>query len=190
MYLCSVEDYKNMIKNVYKQSAEDGMLFGALLSAVSLAFIYSDKAALLSLLALLLLFAMPGVLYVLQRRYFRRTGCIADFSTLWMLGLMISLFGSLICGIVTYAWLQFVEPTFIFDQAQAAVDAYKAVPELRDSDIAVALQRAIDEGMLPTAIEFVVNMILLTTFIGSLTALVASLIVRARGGKPGGTAKM
>ena len=185
-----MEDYKNMIKNVYKQSAEDGMLFGALLSAVSLAFIYSDKAALLSLLALLLLFAMPGVLYVLQRRYFRRTGCIADFSTLWMLGLMISLFGSLICGIVTYAWLQFVEPTFIFDQAQAAVDAYKAVPELRDSDIAVALQRAIDEGMLPTAIEFVVNMILLTTFIGSLTALVASLIVRARGGKPGGTAKM
>ena len=83
-----------------------------------------------------------------------------------------------------------MEPTFIFDQAQAAVDAYKAVPELRDSDIAVALQRAIDEGMLPTAIEFVVNMILLTTFIGSLTALVASLIVRARGGKPGGTAKM
>ena len=120
------------------------MLFGALLSAVSLAFIYSDKAALLSLLALLLLFAMPGVLYVLQRRYFRRTGCIADFSKLWMLGLMISLFGSLICGIVTYAWLQLVEPTFIFDQAQAAVDAYKAVPELRDSDIAVALQRAID----------------------------------------------
>ena len=180
----------NIQNNLYKHSAEAGLGFGVLLSVVSLSFIYSSESAILSLIAILLLMALPGVLYALQHRFVTRSSAPAEISSLWMLGLMISLFGSLICGIVTYAWLQFVEPTFIFDQAQAAVDAYKAVPELRDSDIAVALQRAIDEGMLPTAIEFVVNMILLTTFIGSLTALVASLIVRARGGKPGGTAKM
>ena len=168
----------NIQNNLYKHSAEAGLGFGVLLSVVSLSFIYSSESAILSLIAILLLMALPVVLYALQHRFVTRSSAPAEISSLWMLGLMISLFGSLICGVVTYVWLQYVEPTFISDQAQAAVDAYKTIPEMQGSELVTTMQRAIDEGLLPSAIEFVINMILLTTFLGSIVSLITACIAR------------
>lgn len=167
------------IKGVYRQGAEDGVLFGIMLSAVSLAFIYSAHSVAVSYLAILLLLAVPVVLYMLLHRYYVKSDGFAEFSAIWMLGILISLFGSLICGVVTYVWLQYLEPTFIYDQVKAAIDVYESIPEMRDSDMVVGMKRAIEEGLLPSPIELVVNMIMLTTFIGSLLSVIISLIVRS-----------
>ena len=109
-------------------------------------------------------------------------GC-ADISAMWLLGLVSTLCGSLICGIADYAWLEFVSPGFILEQANAAIEAYNSLPEMRDTEVVASLKRAIEMGMLPTPIEFVVNMILFTTFAGSIISLIAAAIVNMLGVK-------
>lgn len=166
------------VKNVYRQGAEDGMSFGVLLTMISLAFIYSGASSVISVLAVVLLLLPPVALYWFQHRYATKVDKNADISALWMLGLMISLCGSLICGAVTYAWLQYVEPTFIYDQVQGAINVWKQVPEMSGDPMLSDMQHAIDGGLLPSPIEFVMNMILLTTFLGSLQSLLLGVVVR------------
>lgn len=172
-YLCNME-----VKNVYRQGADDGLLFGALLTAVSLCFIYSGTSAIVAFLAIMLLLMLPVVLFVMQRRYAVKMNGIIDVSSLWMLGLMISLCGSLICGAVTYMWLNFIEPAFIYDQVQGAIEVWRSVPEMQNDSFVNDMQIAIEKGLLPSAIEFVMNMILLTTFFGSMVSLLLAGIVR------------
>ena len=166
------------VKNVYRQGAEDGLTFGILLTMISLAFIYSGASSLISVLAVVLLLLPPVALYLFQYRYATRVNNLADISALWMLGLMISLCGSLICGVVTYVWLQYVEPTFIYDQVQGAINVWKQVPEMSSDPMLENMQHAIDGGLLPSPIEFVMNMILLTTFLGSLQSLLLGVVAR------------
>ena len=54
---------------------------------------------------------------------------------------------------------------------------------MRDTELVASLKRAIEMGMLPTPIEFVVNMILFTTFAGSIISLIAAAIVNMLGAK-------
>ncbi|MGN1245488.1 MAG: DUF4199 domain-containing protein [Muribaculaceae bacterium] len=178
-----MEKNTDIKKNVYAQGAEHGVVTGIYLTVVSMALFYGGTSTLLSLVALVLLLGFPGVLYVIERRYHRATGGCADISSMWLLGLVSTLCGSLICGIADYAWLQFVNPGFILEQANAAIDAYNALPEMRDTEVVETLKRAIEMGMLPTPIEFVVNMILFTTFAGSIISLIAAAIVNMLGVK-------
>ena len=171
---------KKMDKNVYAQGAENGVMVGVYLTVVSMLSFYGTASGVLSLLVLAMLLGFPVLLYVIERRYQRACGGCADVPALWLLGLVSTLCGSLICGLVDYAWLQWVSPGFILDQANAAIEAYEQLPEMRDTELLSSLQRAIDMGMLPTPIEFVVNMILFTTFMGSLLSLMAAFVVNWR----------
>ncbi len=167
-------------KNVYSQGAENGVMVGLYLTAVSMLMFYGTASGLLSLLSVLMLLGFPALLYVIERRYQRACGGCADVPTLWLLGLVSTLCGSLVCGLIDYAWLQWVSPGFILDQANAAIEAYEKLPDMRDTELVKSLHRAIELGMLPTPIEFVVNMILFTTFAGSLLSLVAAFVVNWR----------
>lgn len=166
-------------KSVYAHGAEQGVMTGIYLTVLSLLLFYSGASALLSGLAVGMVLAMPWLLFVVVRRYYRATGGTTDVTTMWLAGLMATFFGSLICAMADYLWLEFVSPGFIFEQAQAALDTYKSLPDMRNTELVTSLQRAIDGGLLPTPIEFVANMILLTTFAGSITSLIAGFIVNA-----------
>ena len=62
---------------------------------------------------------------------------------------------------------------------QAAVNLYSQTPELRDSSMVQTMRMAMQEGLLPTPIEYVVQMFWMTSFVGSLlSALLAVPAVR------------
>lgn len=164
--------------SVYRQAAKDGVPFGIILTAVSLMVIYTGESGLAAIAAIILMMSLPFALFALMLRYVRNLNPLADIATGWTHGMMISLFGSLICGVVTYVWLQFFEPTFIYDQAESAIEAWKQLPKEQQGDMTAELQKAVDNGLLPTPIEFVVNMILLTTFLGSVLSLFMAWIIR------------
>ena len=72
----------------------------------------------------------------------------------------------------------FLRRCFIYNQAQAALDIYRSVEEIKGTDLVIGMQRAIEEKLLPTPIQFVFQMIWVTTFFGSLLSLLTALIVR------------
>lgn len=165
--------------NIYKQGAEDGLIFGALLTATSLLMIYSGRSSVLSLLALVMLIVLPVVLFMRLRRCHSMVDAGATISALWTLGVVISVCGSLICGAVTYVWLRYIEPNFIYDSAMSAIEIYSTMPQISQSEMVEQLRTAVNEGLLPSEIKLVVNMMMFTTLLGSVSSLVMAAIIKA-----------
>ena len=56
--------------NPYRRAAENGIPFGAYLSAMAVGSIFADRMPLLALAVLVMMVATPVVVYRFQRRYF------------------------------------------------------------------------------------------------------------------------
>lgn len=168
------------VKSVYRQGAEYGAWFGVYLTVMALAIMYGFTHTILMLVAMAMMVAVPAVVYPMLRRYRSQMRGYAPFASLWMLGLMIFICGSLICGAVTYVWIQYVMPTFIYDQVMAAIDVYKAVPGDSAAEMVRIMETIVERHALPSAMEVVVQMVMLTTFLGSLVSMVLAFILGMR----------
>lgn len=165
-------------KSIYQRASEWGVPFGLYLACAATAMIFADWFAPLSLLFFILALGTPLVVYYFQRRKFIEDDGFADYSALWMLGIMLFLLGTVLASFIIFLILQYGRPGFIYDQAHAALEAYSKIPELRDSDLVHVLQRMVNEKLLPTPIEMVFNMFWFVTFGGSLTSAVTALLAR------------
>lgn len=167
------------MKSIYRRAADNGLVFGIILSVLFLLFVFSGSMPLLSFLALAMFVAVPGLIFYFLRRCFTEEKGLTTFSGLWSLGILIFLFGSLICSVVTYIYLQYIEPTFIYDQARMALTLYQSIESMKGSELVTVMEQAITQNMLPTPIQFVFQMIWMTTFSGSILSMIISVIVRA-----------
>lgn len=162
-----------------------GVPMGLLLSGISLSMMFSDWVPLLALLAMVLLLAGPVLLFVVQRRAIAAWGGSVEFAGVWLLGIMTVLFGSLICALVTIVVTTTARPGFIYEQVSNALSLYQQMPQLRGSEFVKLMRQALDQGLLPTPMEWVMQMFWLTSFSGSLlsalTAAVARLMARHNG---------
>ncbi len=166
-------------KSLYSQAADDGLVMGIYLSALFVIAALSTHFSLLSLLVMTLIIGIPVVNYIrIRRTHITGMGQLT-FSTLWMEGILMYIFASLICGVTTYVYLQFIEPGFIYTQAKSALVIYESVPELKDSEIVTVMKQAIDQKLLPSPIQFVFQMMWLTTFLGSILSIFIALIAKA-----------
>lgn len=164
-------------KSVYRYGAEYGVGFGIYLSLMALAIMYGFDYPLLLLAAIVMIAATPAIIYPMLRRYKTIMHGFAPFASLWLLGIMIFLFGSLICSAVTYLWMQYVMPTFIYDQVMAAIELYKTLPGNEAAEVVKVMESVVQHHALPSPIEVVVQMIMLTTFLGSLVSMALALII-------------
>lgn len=164
-------------KNVFTRSAELGVPFGGMLLIASVAMIFNDKVPFLSLLTLLVAIAAPFVLYSLQRKRFIESNGFATFSELWTLAIFTTIGGAIICGCVTYVIITYLRPDFLYEQAQMIVDTYKKVPGTQTQEIVTVFEKMIKHNLLPSAIDFCIQMFWLTASLGcvggALTALIA-----------------
>jgi len=165
-------------KNVFIRSAELGVPFGCLLTVASLALIFGDKLPFVSSLALIVAIAAPVVIYYWQRKRFVESDGFATFSELWTLGIFTTIGGALICALLTYGAITYFRPDFLYEQAQMVVDTYKQLPQSQAHEVANVFEKMIKNNMLPTAIDFCMQMFWLTASLGCLggaiTALIAS----------------
>ncbi len=166
--------------NPYRRAAENGIPFGAYLSAMAVGSIFADRMPLLALAVLVMMVATPVVVYRFQRRYFIDEQGFTEFAALWMMGIMMFVFGSLIAGLVTYLTATMARPDFIYDQANQVIATYSQMPEFKDSEMVSVLQKMVDEGMLPSPIETVFNMFWAMTFGGAILSAVTALVAQRR----------
>lgn len=165
-------------KSIYQQAGEWGVPFGLYMSCTAIASIFADWFLPLHFLFMVLLLGTPFVTYYFQRRRFIQDDGFTEYSGLWMLGILLFILGTLICSFIVFLVLQYIRPSFIYDQAQAAVDLYKTLPQMKDSEMLKTLQFAIDEKLLPTPIEMVTSIFWFVTFTGSLVSALTALIAQ------------
>lgn len=167
-------------RSVFKRGAEFGMPIGLFMSAISVSSIFADRLPLLSWVVIILLVAGPWMVWRYQRRYFVEEEYTTEYAALWMLGILMIIYGALITGLVTWAVLQWIRPGYIYETTQHFIDLYSAMPEFKDSELLQVMQRAIDTGALPTPIEMVMNMFWVVTFSGCLMSAITAAFAKLK----------
>ena len=165
-------------KSIYQLAGEWGVPFGLYMACMAAASIFADWFAPLHILFMVLLFGLPLVTYYFQRRKFIEDDGFTEYAGLWMLGILLFILGTVLCSFIVFFLLQFVRPNFIYEQAQAAIEAYSAMPQMKDSELVHVLQVAIDQKALPTPIQMVMSIFWFISFGGSLVSAVTALFAR------------
>lgn len=163
-------------KDIYREGAHLGVRMGVFLTVASLLSFLSDNNSLLGIIAFPMLISVPALHYFLLRSAYRRYDCNSTFSSMWMLGIVIFVGGSMICALATYCYLQFFDPDFFYRTATTMMEVAKDRADT--ADLYNMLKISIEGGLLPSPIDYCVQMMLLTIFMGSLLSIVLIPIVR------------
>ena len=165
-------------KTIYQRAGEWGVPFGLYLACAAVSSIFADLFPPLSYVFLIMLLGTPLVVYAFQRKKFIEDDGFAEHAALWMLGIMLFILGTLLASLIIYLVLQYVRPNYMYEQAQAALEAYSKIPQARDSEMLRVLQRMVDKGMLPTPIELVFNAFWFIAFGGSVVSAITAIFAR------------
>lgn len=172
------------IKSPYRRGADDGFFFGIYLSIFFLLSSMSVKMPILSLISFAMAIAVPVVIYYFLRKAYINDKGLSPLSLLWMHGIMIFICGSLIGAVAEIIYLKWIDPDFIINQMKTAIALYKDSGWESGKQMAEVMQRIIDNGLVPSAISIVVEIIWLSISTGSILSLIIGLIVRARAVRP------
>lgn len=168
-------------KSVYRQGAEDGLLLAPLLIAASLCMGASIYRPVFILPTLIFMLAVPVVAYISQLKSYLRQPELSTLSALWLQGICMFFFASLIMGLAVYAAMRWLWPGFINDQVDAVIAVYSASTDPNIQSLLKGIQRARETHSLPTSIDITLELMYMVVFTGSLLSLFSALIVRVVG---------
>lgn len=167
-------------KSVYRRGADDGLFFGIYLIIMFFASAFSMAIPFAGLLSIILVLGVPFIIYRFLRRSYVNDNGTTQFSALWVQGITTFFCGSLISGIVALIYMKWINPDFILTQIQTLIDVYMANDWKEGKEIAEVLTKMIENNMLPTPINIVIESIWLAVFTGSILSMIVSMIVQAR----------
>lgn len=143
-------------------------------TVISLSTLFSDLVPPLSVLSMLMLLGGPVLLYLMQRKFYVEHSGEYGTGALWRLGVIIIFFGTVFTLLVTYAVLEYVRPSFIYEQIQLLIDTYKQIPELKGGEIVKTLEYMLDNDLQPSAFSYALNMFLATNISGMVMGLITA----------------
>lgn len=169
----------NNIKNksVYQRGADDGLWFGIYLSVtIMLCFTTVSSSPILCYPALIMILGVPGLIYFFLKRSYLADGATTQFSSLWLQGICIFFFGSILMALTVYIYLRFVNPAYFANAINLLIEMYD---EAGVSDNTYSLLTQIQkQNAIPTAGATAVELISPTVLSGSLLSLIISFIIR------------
>ncbi|MCD7711117.1 MAG: DUF4199 domain-containing protein, partial [Porphyromonadaceae bacterium] len=155
-----------------------GIFMGIYLLILFLFSVGSRYASIFSTLSIVMIVATPAALYLVMSDFVRqRGGC--KFGSLWLFGIFVFFFASLISGLGEYIYCQYIAPDFLSSLFAAMLEALGSMDELspETADFIEMMRSGYEQGGTPTAIEWVVQMIWFKVFVGSLLSIFVALFV-------------
>ena len=166
-------------RSVYRRGADDGFLMGLYLSVLFIASVCSIYSALAGIASAAMALAVPVMIFLFLRRSYRSDNCRSTFSALWLHGICIFLFGSLLMALTSYLYLRFINPAYITTVLDMAKEIYSSVDTDDARQMVAAIQKAQDSHLVFTPRQIAVEIIWAGVFSGSLLSMVVAAIVRA-----------
>lgn len=163
---------------VWRRGADDGMLLGMWMSAIFICGAYSPSMPVLFWLTVLMMAAVPVIVYGWLRRDWIKWPQMRFFSAAWMQGICMFFFGSLIMAAVIVIFLKFIRPDFILESVKGAIEIYRGMDGPEAANMAHTLQEMINRHMLPTPVNMGITMIWTVTFTGSILSMILTGIVK------------
>ena len=169
---------KEQRSSIYQKASVWGIPFGLYLTCAGVASVFMDWFNPLAFVCMLLMLGSPLVVYYFQRRYFIEENGFAEHAALWMLGIMLYMFGTVLASFIMFLIIQYGRPDFVYDQANMVIKSYSEIPEMRDSELVKVLKQAVAQRLLPSPIETVFNAFWFITFGGCITSAITALLAR------------
>lgn len=169
----------NEIKSVYAIGARQGLWAGLWFSAIFLLQTMFSTSIFALLCANLMALAVPFVLFAMLRTRYRAGGCTGPFSEIWMHGIMIFLCGSVILALVSYIFLRYIDPEFLYRETGKLVDMYRSLDNSTATQIADTLDEMRAHNLLPSAIQCAFSFLWVGGFSGSILSLIEAGLVKA-----------
>ena len=164
--------------SVYQRASVWGFPFGLYLACAGVSSVFADWFLPLGYIFIMLTVGAPLVVYYFQRRYFIEEDGFAEYAAVWMLGIMLYMFGTVLASFIMFLVIQYGRPEFVYDQANLVIKFYSEIPEMRDSEFVSVLKRAVEKQALPTPIESVFNAFWFITFGGCITSAITAIVAR------------
>ena len=111
-------------KSLLVYGMDGGVWLGLYLIARFFCGIAGTYISLLNVVAMLLFIGTPFALYLIMLQYHKQNGYLSGFSLLWMMGIMLFFFASLISCVPEYIFYQYINPDYI---ANAAAESVKLI---------------------------------------------------------------
>lgn len=168
-------------KSLLQYSMEGGVWLGIYLIIRFACMVMGLYSAVANLLALAFFVGTPFVLYRIMMVYHRNNSYISFFSLLWMMGIMLFFFASLICSVAEYIFYQYINPYYVTELFDHAFTLIKESEVLSDAISLEDMRTALGEGAAPTPLQMVMQSIWSNVFFGSLLSMiVAPFVLRKR----------
>lgn len=166
-------------RSVFRRGADDGSVMGIYLSVMFIMMVCTIYSLLASVVFMVMALAVPFIIFFFLRRSYRADNCTTTFSGLWLHGICIFFFGTLLMALTSYVYLRFINPAYITTVIEMAKELYASVGTEDAKQMVAMMQKLQDSHMLPTCGKVAVEIIWFGVFTGSLLSMIVSAIVRA-----------
>ncbi len=175
MTIENTDQPKGMVQFAMEAGAYMGLFF-----VVKFIFtVLSLNFPICNIVATFMMLLIPVLLYFLLREYHRENRCRSHFSQLWMAGILLFFFASLIVALAQYVYYIYINPEYIHSQFVAAVNLMETMNLPADPSVMELLKEELAKGKSPDPMTVVMQQIWVNVFFGSLLSLFMSGIVRA-----------
>ena len=99
------------------------------------------------------------------------------FSQLWMMGILLFFFASLISGLAQYIYYVYINPEYIKSQLSAAVTLLESLNMTSDPSLLEAVKTGLEQGNIPSPMAVVIQQMWVNVFFGSLLSAVMAWLV-------------
>ena len=164
-------------KSIARYAMEYGVYFGIYLIVKFALTTFSLNNFVANFVSEVLLIANPFILYYIMRHYKKQDGGNVRFSQLWMFGIFLFFFASLLSGVAEYVYYRYINPTYIEMQMAAVLDLIEKMTQAQDSEMLQVMRDGLAKGGAPSPIEMVFQTIWANVFFGSLLSIIIALIV-------------
>lgn len=166
---------RSSVKQLIKFASEQGIYMGLYMTLMSACIVLSTQYQSLPTWLVPLTVLCPFVLWRLIKPAIKEDIENAAIAPLWLTGIYIFIFGTLICGIITAAYLNFFHPTFVADYLQQSIHTVETSPLASTFAEQLDVMRdALARGAVPTFMEFVFTMMWTSAFFGSMLSLLVA----------------
>ena len=125
----------------------------------------------------IMLLFVPLVVFFMMRRFSNQNEGGSYFSQLWMMGILLFFFASLISGLAQYIYYVYINPEYIKSQLSAAVTLLESLNMTSDPSLLEAVKTGLEQGNIPSPMAVVIQQMWVNVFFGSLLSAVMAWLV-------------
>ncbi|HIX27488.1 MAG TPA: DUF4199 domain-containing protein [Candidatus Barnesiella excrementigallinarum] len=168
-------------KGIVQFAMEWGVYMGLYFVVKFIFEVWSMDSFFCNAVALAMLLCVPVFVYFVMNKYHTQIGESCYFSQLWMMGIFLFFFTSLISSLAQYIYYVYINPDYIKLQFQSAVELMDAWGVMaNDPSLLESVKEGLDKGNVPSPMSVVLERIWVNLFFGSLLSAAVAGLVRMR----------